>query len=79
MPYIDVGEYRFNFVVADVRERPHVHVRKGNNTAKYWIDRIECFRRGNFKNHELNEIERLLTAYQSELLEKWNDITGRTK
>ncbi len=51
MPYIDVGEYRFNFVVADVRERPHVHVRKGRKAAKYWIDQIECSRRGDFRNH----------------------------
>ena len=78
MPYIDVGKYRFNFVVADVRERPHVHIRKGRKTAKYWIDQIECSRRGDFKNHELTEIERLLKEYQSELLTKWDEITGRT-
>ena len=74
MPYIDVGEYRFNFVVADVRERPHVHVRKGKKAAKYWIDRIECSRRGDFKNHELTEIERILANYQEALLAKWDEI-----
>jgi hypothetical protein len=79
MPYIDVGEYRLNFVVADVRERPHVHVRKGRKTAKYWIDQIECSRRGDFRNHELTEIEGILANYQEALLAKWDEIKKGTQ
>lgn len=55
----------------DLNERPHVHIQSSGKAAKYWIARIECFKRGRFSDHELTEIEGVLYQNHAELLELW--------
>jgi len=71
MPSVFDGPYGLFFKMADLRERPPVHVRGHGKSAKFWIDRIECFRRGRFSDRELNEIERMIKRSQAELLRIW--------
>jgi len=66
-----VKGYRFWFYQADLNEPPHVHVGKGGNEAKYWVSPIELARAGKFRNHELNEIKRILLKHQDYILETW--------
>jgi hypothetical protein len=63
--------YRFWFYAADLDEPPHVHVGKAGNEAKYWVTSIALARSRGFRNHELNEIERILVEYQEDILEAW--------
>jgi len=63
-----VKGYRFWFYEADLAEPPHVHIGKGGKEAKYWFDPIRLARPGRFRDHELNEIERILTVNRSSLL-----------
>ncbi len=63
--------YKFWFYEVDLAEPPHVHVGKSGRQAKYWIDPIALARAGRFREHELDEIERILEDYQSDLLEAW--------
>jgi hypothetical protein len=79
MPGIRVKGYDIRFKEFDLRERPHVHIFKGGKTAKYWIDRIELFDSGRFKNHELTEIERILQESQVELREIWERETKKLR
>lgn len=73
MPGVFDGPYELFFKMADLSERPHVHVRGYGKSAKFWIDRIECFRRGRFSDQELNEIERVIKRNQADLLRIWSE------
>jgi len=66
-----VKGYRFWFYEVDLDEPPHVHVGKGDKEAKYWVEPIALARPGRFRDYELNEIRRILTAYKNDILEAW--------
>ena len=66
-----VRGYRFWFYEADLDEPPHVHVGKGGKEAKYWLAPIALARSRRFRDHELNEIERILVDYKDDILEAW--------
>ncbi|MEW5957516.1 MAG: DUF4160 domain-containing protein [Chloroflexota bacterium] len=63
--------YRFWFYAADLGEPAHVHVGKEGKEAKYWLASIALARSKGFRDHELNEIERILVEYQEDILEVW--------
>lgn len=63
--------YRFWFYQADLDEPPHIHVGKEGKEAKYWLAPITLAKTGRFRNHELNEIERILVKYQDDILQVW--------
>jgi hypothetical protein len=74
MPVIlRVGGYRFWFYEADLTEPPHVHAGKAGKEAKYWMAPISLARKGSFRQHELNEIERILKKHQNEILAAWQE------
>lgn len=72
MPVIlRVRGYRFWFYEADLAEPPHVHAGKAGKEAKFWMAPISLARTGPFRQHELNEIERILRKHQNEILHVW--------
>ena len=78
MPVIlRIKGYRFWFYEADLDEPPHVHVGKEGKEAKYWVDPIALARTGRFREYQLTEIERILGAYQEDILEIWREEQQR--
>ena len=71
-----VGPYRFYMVSADGDERPHVHIERDNQRAKFFIDRVEFFDNEGFRQAEVRRIQRLVTEHQEELLERWYGYFG---
>lgn len=69
--------YRFWFYEADLDEPPHVHVGKEDREAKYWIKPISLARTKGFREHELNEINRVMVEYQDDLLKIWRKERAR--
>ncbi len=65
------GRYRFAFFSNENREPPHVHVKVGDDQAKFWLDPVELAVNYGFKAHELNEMERIINRHQADLLEAW--------
>ncbi|MFH1096312.1 MAG: DUF4160 domain-containing protein [Candidatus Desantisbacteria bacterium] len=63
--------YRFWFYEADLNEPPHVHVGKEDKEAKYWMIPIGLVKSRGFRDHELNEIKRILVEYRENILESW--------
>jgi hypothetical protein len=63
--------YRFFFYSADLDEPPHVHIARGRQEAKFWINPVAVARPGHFRANILREIERILNEHQYELLEYW--------
>jgi hypothetical protein len=68
-----VGRYRFFFFSNEGQEPPHIHVKAGGDQAKFWLDPIALASNHGFRAHELNDIERIIKQYQTDLIEAWNE------
>jgi hypothetical protein len=67
-----VNGYKFYFFEADVaNEPPHVHVRKEENEAKFWLDPVKVAREGKFRKKDLHDIERIINDNLGFLLSVW--------
>lgn len=78
MPTIlKVGPYRFFFVSLDRDEPPHIHVRRENMVAKFWLDPVSLERTGGFNRAELNTIAKLVQDHRETLLERWYEFFSR--
>lgn len=70
------GPYRIYFYSHEPNEPPHVHVDRGDQTAKFWLSPVALARNLGFSAKELGTIERLLTSHVDELVEAWNGYFG---
>ncbi|MCX6999545.1 MAG: DUF4160 domain-containing protein [Candidatus Sumerlaeota bacterium] len=68
-----IGPYRF-FIYAGDREEPsHVHVERGNDIAKFWLDPVRLQRMGGFNRTEIGKIQKIIKENQNALLRKWDE------
>gem|GEM_PF-2267919 len=75
----DTKGYRFGVVSFDCSERPHVHIFKGRNSAKFWIDRngeaeVEFFSNEGFSLKQLRQIERMVKENLEQLRQEWDEF-----
>lgn len=68
------GPYRFFFGSLDYGEPPHIHVRRDNNIAKFWLDPVILHKAGGFGRTELNKIALLVNENQELFLEQWYEF-----
>lgn len=71
------GPYRFYFVSADRVEPPHIHVRRDDGFAKFWLNPVALQNSGNLGSRELRRIHRIVERRRSEFLEAWYDYFDR--
>jgi hypothetical protein len=71
------GPYRFFFVSLDRGEPPHIHVRRENMVAKFWLDPVVLQQAGGFNRTELNTIASLVHQHRETFLERWHEFFGR--
>jgi hypothetical protein len=50
-----------------------MHVKRGGNVAKIWLNAVEVEYNRGYNGPELNKIVRLTQEHREELLEMWND------
>ena len=75
MPTVqEIGPYRFFFVSLDRAEPPHIHVRRENMVAKFWLDPVALERAGGFGRTELGKIATHVLERREAFLEKWNEF-----
>jgi hypothetical protein len=72
-----LGAYRFFFVSLDRDEPPHIHVRRENMVAKFWLDPVVLERAGGFNRAELNAVAKLVHEHRATFLERWDEFFGR--
>lgn len=70
------GPYRVYFFSHEPNEPPHVHVDRGNLSAKFWLRPVALARNLGFPAHELRRIRALIDAHQVRFLEVWNGHIG---
>lgn len=71
-----VRSYRFFFVSADRGEPPHVHVRRDNMVAKFWLEPVALEHAGGFTRTELNLILKLVEEHRARFLRSWHEFFG---
>jgi hypothetical protein len=74
---LKIRSYRLFFVSLDRGEPPHVHVRRENMVAKFWLEPVALERAGGFSRVELSEIARLVQVNRAVLLKSWYEFFGR--
>ena len=72
-----IGPYRLFFVSLDRDEPPHIHVRRDNMVAKFWLDPVVLERARGFNRSELNTIGRIVEEHYESLLERSYEFFGR--
>ena len=73
---LNEGPYRFFFGALDYAEPPHIHVKRDNKVAKFWLDPVALQKTGRFSRSELNRIGRLVHEHQELFLESWYEFFG---
>jgi hypothetical protein len=71
-----IGRFRFFFYSNESQEPPHIHVKAGEDEAKFWLDPIRLAANYGFRGRDLSEIERLIQTHHEQLLGAWHDYFG---
>jgi hypothetical protein len=66
----------FFFYSADWAEPPHVHVRKGRQEAKFWLDDCSVANVRRVPHHELNLLQERVRQHRDAFLAKWHEHFG---
>lgn len=64
--------FRFSFWANENREPPHVHVRKGDAIAKWWLDPIAEDYSVGFNPSQRSRILHIVQQNHFEMLERWH-------
>lgn len=67
------GPYRFFFYSGEGNEPPHIHVRRDDLIAKFWLDPIRLQNSGGFSPIALRRIQAIISLRIRELMEAWNE------
>lgn len=70
------GPYRAFFYSNESGEPAHVHVRAGDNEAKFWLQDMNVAVNAGFPAHEIGDIVRYLKTHREALLSAWQDHFG---
>ncbi len=77
MPAIgDIGPYKLYFYSAEGSEPPHVHVRRGRATAKYWLTPVRLATSRHIPDHELRSLRKIVEDNEERIMEAWNEHFG---
>jgi uncharacterized protein DUF4160 len=65
--------YRFYFFSNEGDEPPHIHVDKGGNSAKFWLEPVSMARNIGFSARVLRVLEAKVVEERVRFLEAWNE------
>ncbi len=67
----------FYFYAEEGTEPPHVHVDKGDGTAKLWLNPVRLAWTEDLKVTEVRHALRIAEKQQTKLMEAWNEFFAR--
>lgn len=71
---IRIGPYRFLFYASDGDEPVHIHVRRDDDMAKFWIKPVRLAVNIGFSPRELRDIEKMVDDHQDVIERKWHEF-----
>jgi Domain of unknown function (DUF4160) len=66
--------FKVFFFSEEGSEPVHVHVRRGDGVAKFWLEPVKLVFNDGFKKQELLAIVKILEKHEKELIRKWHEI-----
>ena len=72
----DIGPYKLFFYSAEGTEPPHVHIRREDANAKFWLTPVRLARSRGLSGHELRELQQLVIENRERILESWHEHFG---
>ena len=67
------GPYRFFFFASDRDEPPHVHVRRDEKLAKFWLQPVRAAYNYGFSAAELRRIAVIVQENEAALVKAWHE------
>jgi hypothetical protein len=67
-----IGPYTFFFYSRENNEPPHIHVKRDECIAKFWLNPVSLSKAGGLRAHEVAHIGHLVEENREVLLEAWN-------
>ncbi|MBF0458441.1 MAG: DUF4160 domain-containing protein [Nitrospirae bacterium] len=67
---------RFFFNSGDSEEPVHVHVERGDDIAKFWLEPARLQMSRGFSRVEISNINKIINEHHLRLLEAWNEYFG---
>jgi hypothetical protein len=68
-----MGRFRLFFFSNEGREPAHIHVKAGNDEAKFWLEPVQLAANYGFNGRQLGRIQRMVEEHRDQLLEAWNE------
>lgn len=68
--------FRFHFFSNEGHEPPHVHVRRAEDSCKFWIQPVRLAYNDGMRTSEINELEQITREHGNEFLRKWHEYFG---
>ena len=68
-----IAGFRFFFYSNEGNEPPHIHVERGDDVAKFWLEAVELVNSAGFAAREINQLRKLIIEHQPQLLQSWHD------
>lgn len=68
-----VNGYRFYWYSREDGEPMHIHIRRDNQKAKFWIKPLRVADNEGFAEHELNQIKAIIEENRTAIEEAWNE------
>ncbi len=69
-----VRGFKFFFFSHEGNEPAHIHVKKGDGAAKFWLNPMKLAYNDSFKKQELRAIILILEQHETQLIRAWNEI-----
>jgi len=70
------GPYRYYFYSHEPNEPWHVHVDRGSDSAKLWLEPVSLARNFGFSPQELKKLLEFVEAHKALLMEAWHGHFG---
>ena len=68
--------FRFHFYSNEGHEPPHVHIRRAEDTCKFWRLPVELAYNVGMSTPELGELAEIVREHAEEFVEKWHEYFG---
>ena len=68
-----VGRFRFFFFSNEGQEPAHIHVKAGDDEAKFWLDPVRLAESGGFGRAEIRKLESVVRENETKLRGTWDE------
>lgn len=69
--------FRFHFYSNEGHEPPHVHIRRADDSCKFWLHPVDLAYNEGMASRELRDLTAIVREHADEFIEKWHEYFGK--